>query len=372
VNEGIRDASARVGAPPIESVRLTAFSSGGGCACKLEPGVLARVLGSAGASGTFGAIGARSDDLLVGLETGDDAAVWRLNNEMALIATCDFITPIVDDAATWGRIAATNAVSDIYAMGGKPLLALNLVCWNPDLPESILGEVLEAAAEVGRRAGFVVAGGHSVVDPEPKYGLAVVGTVSPRRIVRNVGLRSGDCLVLTKPIGAGIVTTALRSGLAPARSVEAAVASMTTLNDFGARIACEHDAAAMTDVTGFGLLGHLHKMAVASGMDAEVNAAAVPILPGAIDLAEQGIASGGGRRNLEWVRPHLDSPGATDVTLTMLSDPQTSGGLLIGLARDEAPLALTRLRHAGLAAAIIGEVSPGTGRIAVAGGVERR
>jgi selenide,water dikinase len=367
VNEGIRSGSESASAPAGQ-VRLTAFSSGGGCACKLEPGMLGRVLRSATAMHGLPVLGERgrsTPDLLVGLETGDDAAVWRLNEELALVATCDFITPIVDDAATWGRIAATNAVSDIYAMGGLPLLALNIVCWNTEIAESVLGQVLEGAAEVGERAGFVIAGGHSVVDPEPKYGLAVVGTVSPSRILTNAGLRSGDRLVLTKPIGAGIITTALRAGLASADSVAAAVAAMTTLNDFGARIAGEHGAGAMTDVTGFGLLGHLHKMVLASGMDAAVDAGAVPILHGAIELAGQGIASGGGQRNLEWVRPHLDAAAATDVTLRLLSDPQTSGGLLIGLARDETRVALGRLHDAGLEAAVIGEVSRGTGRIAL-------
>jgi selenide,water dikinase len=368
VNEGIGSGSVSASVPAALPVRLTAFSSGGGCACKLEPGTLGRVLRSASAAGALGVLGNpghSSPDLLVGLETADDAAVWRLSDELALVATCDFITPIVDDAAAWGRIAATNAVSDIYAMGGQPLLALNIVCWNPEIPESVLGQVLEAAAEVGERAGFVIAGGHSVVDPEPKYGLAVVGTVSPSRIITNAGLRPGDRLVLTKPIGAGIITTALRSGLASADSVEAAIEAMTTLNALGARIASEHGATGMTDVTGFGLLGHLHKMVLASGMDAEVEAGAVPILPGATELAEQGIASGGGRHNLEWVRPYLDSAGATAVTLTLLSDPQTSGGLLIGLAQDETTVALARLHDAGLEAAVIGEVSPGTGRIAL-------
>lgn len=358
-------------ASAAEPIRLTAFSSGGGCACKLDPGTLQRVLGSLGASsglGPHGGSGHRPADLLVGLETGDDAAVWQLSDEIALIATCDFITPIVDDALTWGRIAATNAVSDIYAMGGAPLLALNIVCWNPELPESVLGQVLAGGGEIAKRAGFLIAGGHSIVDPEPKYGLAVIGTVSPSRVITNAGLRPGDRLVLTKPLGAGIITTALRSGLAPSHSVQAAIDSMTTLNDEGARIARRHGASAMTDVTGFGLLGHLHKMVAASGTDAEVDATAVPILPGAAELAGQGVASGGGRRNLEWVRPFLDSPGVSDETLTLLSDPQTSGGLLMGIGDNDVTAALESLRSAGLDAAAVGSVSPGSGHIHVTHG----
>ncbi len=320
-------------------------SSAGGCACKLRPDVLERVVGTLVGSGGLGGGGS---PLLVGLESGDDAAVWQLSEQLAIVATCDFITPIVDDPATWGRIAATNAVSDVYAMGGRPLLALNLVCWDPELPDAVLTDVLAGAAEVAAAAGFVIAGGHSVVDREPKFGLAVVGTVAPDGIVTNCRLRAGEVLVLTKPVGAGIITTALRQGRASNESVRAAVAAMTTLNGVGAAIAVEHGVTTMTDVTGFGLLGHLHKMASSSGVGVTLDASAVPVLPGALELAEQGVVSGGGRRNLEWVLPHLVVAGAGDSTLALLADPQTSGGLLAGFRSDDVLPAVEALSAAGL------------------------
>lgn len=341
--------------PP--AVGLMERSSAGGCACKLRPDVLERVLGSlAGSVGVGG-----GSPLLVGLESGDDAAVWQLSEQLAIVATCDFITPIVDDPATWGRIAATNAVSDVYAMGGRPLLALNLVCWDPELPEALLTDVLGGAGEVAAAAGFLIVGGHSVVDREPKFGLAVVGTVAPAGVVTNSRLAAGDVLVLTKPLGAGIITTGLRQGRASNESVQAAVTAMTTLNDKAAAVAVDGGVTSMTDVTGFGLLGHLHKMSSASGVRVTLDAAAVPVLPGALELAEQGVVSGGGRRNLEWVLPHLDVAGAGDSTLALLADPQTSGGLLAGFRRDDVTAAVDAFSAAGIAAAIVGEASPGRG-----------
>jgi selenide,water dikinase len=343
---------------------LMARSSAGGCACKLRPDVLERVVG--GLVGSRG-LAAPASPLLVGVESGDDAAVWQLSEDLAIVATCDFITPIVDDPATWGRIAATNAVSDVYAMGGRPLLALNLVCWDPELPEALLADVLGGAAQVAEAAGFVIAGGHSVVDREPKFGLAVVGTVAPRGLVTNSRLGAGDVLVLTKPLGAGIITTALRQGCATNESLAAAVAAMTTLNDKGARIALDHGVTAMTDVTGFGLLGHLHKMAASSGVSVTLDASAVPVLPGALELAERGVASGGGRRNLEWVRPDLAAGSTGEPTLALLADPQTSGGLLAGFGRNDATAALEACSAAGLEAAVVGEAHAGEGEIIVSG-----
>ena len=300
-------------------------------------------------------------DLLVGIESGDDAAVWRLDAARALVATTDFITPVVDDARTWGRIAATNAVSDVYAMGGRPLFALNLVAWpSTELPTALLGEVLAGGAEVGVACGFAVVGGHSVDDPEPKYGLAVVGEVHPDRILTNAGLRDGDVLVLTKALGIGIATTAIKAGSAPAALAEAAVASMTTPNAAACAAALAAGATGATDVTGFGLLGHLGTMLAASGMDAELDVAAVPVLPGARELAADGVIPGGSRRNRDWVADQVDPGRFGELDVLLLADAQTSGGLLFGAAPDAAAAAVAEL---GAPAAVIGRVRTGSGRI---------
>jgi selenide,water dikinase len=300
-------------------------------------------------------------DLLVGTETGDDAAVWRLDAARALVATTDFITPVVDDARTWGRIAATNAVSDVYAMGGRPLFALNLVAWpSTELPTELLGEVLAGGADVGAACGFVVIGGHSVDDPEPKYGLAVVGEVHPDRILTNAGLRDGDVLVLTKAIGIGIATTAIKQSRATPELAEAAVASMTITNAAAARAALAAGATGATDVTGFGLLGHLGRMLVASGMDADLTVAAVPVLPGARELAGDGVVPGGTRRNWDWVSEQVDVAEFGELDTVLLADAQTSGGLLFGASPDAAAAAVAEL---GRPAAVIGRVSTGNGRI---------
>jgi selenide,water dikinase len=280
------------------------------------------------------------------------------------VATTDFLTPVVDDARTWGRIAAQNAVSDVYAMGGRPLFALNLVAWpSSELPTSLLVEVLAGGAEIAAEGGFAVVGGHSVDDPEPKYGLAVVGEVHPDRVLTNTGLRDGDALVLTKPLGIGIATTAIKAGVAPDDLVAAAVASMTASNAAAARAAVAAGATGCTDVTGFGLLGHLAKAAVASRVDAVIDVAAVPVLPGVRALAESGVAPGGSRRNRDWVAPAVDVGGFGELDVLLLADAQTSGGLLFGAAPDRARAAVTALVDAGGSAAVIGEVRGGTGRI---------
>jgi selenide,water dikinase len=303
-------------------------------------------------------------NLLVDTETGDDAAVWRLDADRALVATTDFFTPLVDDPRTWGRIAAQNAASDVYAMGGRPLFALNLVAWpSEELPTSVLVEVLAGGAEIAAESGFVVVGGHSVDDPEPKYGLAVIGEVHPDRILRNSGLRDGDALVLTKPLGIGITTTAIKSGGAPPELVEAAVATMTASNAAAARAALAAGATGCTDVTGYGLLGHLRKAAEASQVDAVVHVAAVPVLPGVRALAESGILPGGSRRNRDWVAPSLSAGGFGELDVLLLADAQTSGGLLFGAAPERARAAVAHLAAEGVAAAVIGEVRAGTGRI---------
>jgi selenide,water dikinase len=302
----------------------------------------------------------------VGFDTGDDAAVWRLDDDAALVVTADFITPVVDDPAAWGRIAAANSVSDVYAMGGTPLLALNLLAWDPEqLGLDLLADVVRGGAEVATAGGWLTVGGHMVHDPEPKFGLAVVGTVDPSRVLTNTGLRPGDALVLTKALGTGIISTAIKAGTAPEATVAAAAASMTQLNDQAARQALAAGAAGATDITGFGLLGHLGRMAEASGVDVTVWAPAVPVLPGVADLAAAGFVPGGTRRNLAWVNDRLDVSGVDDLVLAVLADAQTSGGLLFGARPEEAERAVAALRQDGHAAALIGDVRDGTGSIRV-------
>ncbi len=280
------------------------------------------------------------------------------------MATVDFITPIVDDARTWGRVAAVNSVSDVYAMGGQPLFALNLVCWNStELPMRLLHDVLAGAAEVAAECGFVIVGGHTVDDPEPKFGLSVVGEAHPGRLLRNNGLRHGDALVLTKALGTGIISTAAKAGMASADAVETMVASMVRPNAEAAAQALLAGATGATDVTGFGLLGHLAQMVRVSGVDATLDPSTVPVLPFARDLAEAGHVPGGSRRNLDWVRPRLDPGPADETTLILLADAQTSGGLVFGAEPRAAAEAVAVLRSSGHDCAVIGHAVGGDGRI---------
>jgi selenide,water dikinase len=300
----------------------------------------------------------------VGTATSDDAAVWRLDDDRALVVTADFITPIHDDPRVWGRIAAANAVSDVYAMGGRPILGLNLVGWNTEeLSNEILLEVLLGAGEAAAEGGWITVGGHTVDDPEPKFGLAMVGEVHPDRILTNAGLRPGDSLVLTKALGAGIVATAMKAGRAPAEVVDVAVASMTRLNKEAAAVALEAGATGATDVTGFGLLGHLRSMAEGSHVDVELAASAVPVFPGVPDLVAAGLVPGGSRRNLAWVNERLDAAGVEESVVIVLADAQTSGGLLFGAEPAAAEAAAEALRATGHAAAVIGTATAGTGQI---------
>ena len=308
--------------------------------------------------------GGAHPDLLVGIETGDDAAVWRNAPGRALVSTVDFITPIVDDARSWGRVAAANSVSDVYAMGGTPLFALNVVCWNLDeLPVSLLCEVLLGAAEVAAECGYVTVGGHTVDDPEPKFGLAVTGEVDPTRLLRNSGLRPGDALVVTKAIGTGVISTAVKAGAAPAPALEAMIASMSRVNAEAADAALDAGAAGATDVTGFGLLGHLAQMAEASGVDVDLDAASVPLLVGAADLARAGHVPAGSTRNLAWVRGRIDAGGVDELVQVLLADAQTSGGLVFGAAPARARRAVARLAASGHRCAIVGRAVVGEGRI---------
>lgn len=306
-----------------------------------------------------------SPDLLVGALTGDDAAVWRLDDARALVVTADFITPVVDDARDWGRVAAANAVSDVYAMGGRPLLALNLVCWNTEeLSTDLLGDVMQGGHDIAAECGFVVAGGHTVDDPEPKYGMAVIGEVHPDEMLTNAGLRAGQTLILTKPLGIGIITTGLKRGVADPSIVDAAVASMTLTNRDAAATALAAGATGATDVTGFGLLGHGGRMAEESGVDLHIDMGSVPVIDGARSLAEAGVVPGGTGRNLAWMEDRLrPSADVDDLDITILADAQTSGGLLFGIDPDRTERVLASLAGSGHTAAAIGSAQQGSGRI---------
>jgi selenide,water dikinase len=309
------------------ATRLTQFAHGGGCACKIPPGELEELVRDL--------TGERAPGLLVGLDDGDDAAVVRVDGATAVVATADFFTPVVDDAYDFGRIAAANALSDIYAMGGRPLVAVNLVGWPREvLPGELLREVLRGGLDVARAAGCVIGGGHSIDDPEPKYGLAVTGVADPRRLLRNDAARAGRPITLTKPLGIGVLNNRHK---ATGEVFPQAIAAMTALNRDAARAALAAGIEAATDVTGFGLLGHLHKMARASGVTAVIDAAAVPYLDGARAALAAGFVSGGTCRNLDWVRPHLTSAASED-ELLLLADAQTSGGLLLAGEISGAPV----------------------------------
>jgi len=306
-----------------------------------------------------GVLGAAGGDLLVGAAEGDDAAVLRLDDERALVLTTDFFTPIVDDPGDWGRIAAANALSDVYAMGGRPILALNLTAWPGEtLSLEILADVLRGGASVAAEAGCLVVGGHTIDDPEPKYGMAVVGLAAPSRVLTISAARPGDALVLTKAIGTGVVATAHKRGAAPDDVLAAAVASMTTLNAAASEAALAAGVVAATDVTGFSLLGHLHRMLRASGVSGTVFAAAVPLLPGALELTAAGFVSGGTRNNMayleQWVSVDAGVPG--DVTV-LLQDAQTSGGLLLATPTPDAVRG--ELERRGVLAAVVGRVEAG-------------
>jgi selenide,water dikinase len=302
----------------VSALRLTQTAKGGGCACKIPPGELEEVV--------RGLQGVPSADLLVGLDDGDDAAVVRLDGRTAVVSTADFFTPVVDDAYDWGRIAAANALSDVYAMGGTPVLAVNLVAWPRELlPLELLADVLRGGLDVAREASCPVAGGHSVDGPEPLYGMAVTGIVDPDRLLRNDAATAGLPLSLTKPLGVGVLNNRHKS---TGEVFPQAVASMVRLNRDASRAAVQSGARAATDVTGFGLLGHLFKMMRASGTTAVVDASAVPYLDGAREALRDGFVSGGTRRNLDWVRPHL-SASVDEDELLLLADAQTSGGLLV-------------------------------------------
>jgi selenide, water dikinase len=323
--------------------RLTEYAHGGGCACKIPPGELeAAVAGLIDVS--------RPDDLVIGLDDGDDAAVVRIEDGQAVVATADFFTPVVDDPYDWGRIAATNALSDVYAVGGRPLVALNLLGWPRDtLPMELLREVLRGGLDIARQARCHVAGGHSVDDPEPKYGMAVTGLADPASLLRIDKGAPGLPLSLTKPIGTGVLNSRHK---ATGKPEHAAIAVMTTLNSAASRAAVAAGLVCATDVTGFGLLGHTYKLARASGVTAVLDLRAVPLIDGAREAARAGYVPGGTRRNLDWVRPHADFGDLSEEDILLLADAQTSGGLLIAGEIPGAPV-IGELRPRQQAAIIV-------------------
>jgi selenide,water dikinase len=300
-------------------------------------------------------------NLLVGIATGDDAGVYRLSDDLAIVNTVDFFTPVVDDPYTYGQIAAANALSDVYAMGGTPRTALNIVCWpQTGLPREMLAEILRGGTDKAAEAGVVVVGGHSVADEEVKYGMAITGVIDPRRIIRNVGARAGDVLLLTKPLGTGVLMTAFKRDQLPVDQYDIAVRTMAELNAASASAMLKYDVHAATDITGFGLCGHASQMAEGSGVTLTIEESDLPILPGAIDLCRAGMIPGGGNRNRDYYAPRVHIADEIGEEMAYLVfDPQTSGGLLISLGEDDATKLLADLQQLGNRdAAIIGRVHP--------------
>jgi selenide,water dikinase len=331
---------------------LTSLAKAGGCAAKYSAARLEELLSAI--------VPSEAHDLLVGLDPADDAAVYRLDDSTAIVFTVDFFPPVVDDARTFGWIAATNALNDVFAMGGRPLLALSVTAFPEELPVSVLGDVLAGAAEATREAGAILAGGHTIRDEEPKYGLAVVGTVHPDGIWRKSGAQPGDVVLLTKPLGTGLVLQAVRDGVAPEGSFEAAVAAMCELNRDAADALRSFAPNAVTDVTGFGLLGHVHEIALRSEVRIDLDAAALPALPGALELAAAGVRTGGDRRNREFASAHVTSNASPELE-ALAYDPQTAGGLLITLPAAKRPVLEATFAAAGLALHAVGRVEAGSG-----------
>ena len=350
-------------APDSLPLRLTAFSHGGGCGCKIAPGVLQQIL----AKSETGA-GILPPSLLVGIETADDAAVYRINDRQAIVATTDFFMPIVDDPFDFGAIAATNAISDVYAMGGTPLFALALVGMPVDkLPVETIRRILDGGESVCRRAGIPIAGGHTIDSVEPIYGLVAIGLVDPANLKRNAGAKPGDRLVLGKPVGVGIYSAALKKGRLDDAGYAAMIESTTKLNTPGIALGAMPGVHALTDVTGFGLAGHLLEICRGSSVAAHVDAASLPMLPEAAALAREGVLTGASGRN--WTaygaEVAIEAPDA-DVVRTLVTDPQTSGGLLVACAPGDAGAVMDVFRREGFdRAAIVGEIVAGTPRVVV-------
>ena len=346
-------------APEAQALRLTSFSHGGGCGCKIAPGVLGEILKGAG--------GVIPPALLVGIETSDDAAVYRLNDQQALIATTDFFMPIVDDPYDFGRIAATNAISDVYAMGGTPILALALVAMPIDkLPLEVIRRIIEGGESVCAAAGIPIAGGHTIDSVEPIYGLVALGLVHPDRIKRNSAAHAGDVLVLGKPLGVGVYSAALKKGQLDADGYAQMIDATTRLNTPGPRLAGLAGVHALTDVTGFGLLGHLLELCRGAGLAAQIRMGDVPLLGQARALAEQGFVTGASGRNWAGYGHEVDLGAAGLIDKALLTDPQTSGGLLVACAADNAGAVLQVFHDEGFGeACVIGELKAGEPRVVV-------
>jgi len=345
-----------------QAIKLTSFSHGGGCGCKIAPGVLAEILGK---SSGFPI----PKELMVGIETADDAAVYKLNDEQALIATTDFFMPIVDDPFDFGRIAATNAISDVYAMGGTPIMALALVGMPVNkLPLETIGEIIRGGESICAEAGIPIAGGHTIDSVEPIYGLVVMGLVHPSKVKRNADAKAGDVLVLGKPLGVGVLSAALKKDLLGADGYAAMIANTTKLNKPGRLLADMPGVHAMTDVTGFGLLGHLLELARGAQLSAQLEMAKVPLLPGVLQLAQDGFFTGASGRNWDAYGKDVDlGAGISDSQRALLTDPQTSGGLLVSCAPESVDAVLALFVREGFAeASVVGRMSEGAPRVTVA------
>lgn len=342
---------------PPATPRLTSLSHGGGCGCKIAPGVLSEILKNSSNLPI-------PPQLLVGIETADDAAVYQLNDEQALIATTDFFMPIVDDPYDFGRIAATNAISDVYAMGGTPIMALGLVGMPINvLPLETIGAILRGGQDVCRDAGIPIAGGHTIDSVEPIYGLVVMGLVHPSRVKKNSGARAGDVLVLGKPLGIGILSAALKKEVLPAEGYARMIALTTQLNKPGIALAQLEGVHALTDITGFGLAGHGLELARGAGLQARLEWSRIPLIAGARELAAQGCITGASGRNWASYGQEITLPSSfAEVDRALLSDPQTSGGLLVSCSPDAAAEVMAIFQAQGFGeAAVIGEVTTGHG-----------
>ena len=332
-----------------EKIRLTKLAAHGGCAAKVAPGDLKQVLLQ---------LPTMTDpNLMVGFDTSDDAAVYRINDELALIQTVDIFPPVVDDPFDYGRIAAANALSDVYAMGGEPKLALNVLCIPEDLDKAITLDILRGGQDRCLEAGAVICGGHSIKDKEPKYGLCVSGFADPSKILTNSGAKPGDVLILTKALGTGVLNTAMKGDLIAPASAKAAIDSMATLNKRAAEIIKRFEVNAVTDVTGFGLVGHSYEMATGSGVTIVLESGWLPLLPEAYDMAQMGIVPAGAYGNRSWIDCGADTAEGIDLALTdIMFDPQTSGGLLVSVPEQSANALLAELRDSIPVASIVGYV----------------
>lgn len=346
----------------VDTIKLTSLAGAAGCAAKLGAGDLSSI------AFPLGELFSAEDNpnLIIGLGEPDDAAVFKLNDQQAIISTTDFFPPVVDHPYWFGAIAAANAMSDVYAMGGEVLMAINLVAFPAALDMDILREILRGGAEKVREGGGVLAGGHTIMDEEPKYGLAVTGVVHPDKILAKGGAKAGDVLILTKPLGAGVITTALKNGQVDDAHVESAMEIMATLNRDAAQVAQQVSVNGMTDITGYGITGHAYEMARLSGTTFHIDSSNLQWMPGALDYAERGIFPGGQGRNRGYYGRWVDfDPGVSDLMRQMVFDPQTSGGLLISVSSEKADFLLDALVQRGVNAFQMGYVEAGEGRITV-------